>query len=636
MSNGGVFTLLTNDGKQDNLLMSSGFLKHKLAAIEELRRNTPNMDPTPTLSDIESTHILFVNANFKPFVAMGFEYYKVTASSGSVTLGSEINFQIPQYGDFFHDMVLYVRLKQPVLTANPGVEDSDKPLMRWCAYPGERIVPKYQFEINGNPLDEYYDDDVNLHREFMTGPHKMLSWERQMGQEEAEEGFFQQPNWSANGYAPADISHRFAAKVHAGDQTPSGQKDLTVSKELMIPLLFWFNTNVRLSIPSVAIPNGQRYVKLTLASGNKLVGLVPRGSGTWDSPNGVLNYDNMLQSIELYVNNIFVNREVHEIFIKRVGFYLIRVHRRHESTVNTDTNEIHMQQIKWPIEYMFVGMRIKEYKSGSSETLIRQHLDKWHTFHQVQDRQRSLQGWNAEKLRLVVAQYATLAAANVNDTITAELGDADDSSLVFSVAGTGYTSAAVAFPGLAEGDLLSVTVAGVSKVLTVLSIAGPLLTFSQNVGAVSDDWGVVDVVRTQAAQGLISFGTQRRPFSAGELVADTKHCVKTLDTISVSAHTTMLYSNLRTSFFNSYIPYKYGGSNINSPRDCGALMITFCLYPGTYQPSGHINISRAREFYFKFTSSVISTTTTGHLIVCASAINFLLITDGSALLRYTT
>ncbi len=30
-------------------------------------------DPTPTLVDIERTHILFINAHFKPFAAIGYE-----------------------------------------------------------------------------------------------------------------------------------------------------------------------------------------------------------------------------------------------------------------------------------------------------------------------------------------------------------------------------------------------------------------------------------------------------------------------------------------------------------------------------------------------------------------------------------
>lgn len=77
---------------------------------------------------------------------------------------------------------------------------------------------------------------------------------------------------------------------------------------------------------------------------------------------------------------------------------------------------------------------------------------------------------------------------------------------------------------------------------------------------------------------------------------------------------------------------------MQTPEDLGALMINFCLYPGTYQPSGHINVSRAREFYLEYTSdpAVINSTSDGVLVVLASALNFLLISDGSAVLRYST
>ena len=65
-------------------------------------------------------------------------------------------------------------------------------------------------------------------------------------------------------------------------------------------------------------------------------------------------------------------------------------------------------------------------------------------------------------------------------------------------------------------------------------------------------------------------------------------------------------------------------------------MINFCLYPGTYQPSGHINVSRAREFYLQYDSSYVTSSDAAELIVNAVAINFLLISDGSATLRYAT
>ena len=116
MATGGIFQLITNDGKQDKMLMASDLLKTRLDAIFATRSQNPALDPTPTLLDIEKTHILFTNAHFKPFAAIGFEYNKTTASSGNTVLGSDCTFSIPQFGDFFHDMVLHVILKQPVMS----------------------------------------------------------------------------------------------------------------------------------------------------------------------------------------------------------------------------------------------------------------------------------------------------------------------------------------------------------------------------------------------------------------------------------------------------------------------------------------------------------------------------------------
>lgn len=111
---------------------------------------------------------------------------------------------------------------------------------------------------------------------------------------------------------------------------------------------------------------------------------------------------------------------------------------------------------------------------------------------------------------------------------------------------------------------------------------------------------------------------------------------KTLTTVSILAHGISIYNNYAAEFFSDYQPYHYGGYNIITPEDEGALMINFNLYPGTYQPSGHINVSRAREFYFNFTSGYVSSANVADLLVLAIALNFLLISDGSAVLRYST
>ena len=118
MATGGIFTIITNDGKQDRMLMATELLSERLRNIQEERTannrvlygNIPSDDVRnlPTLLDIEKTHILFTNAHFKPFAALGFEYNKVTPSSGTTALGSTIQFSIPQFGDFFHDIAFHV------------------------------------------------------------------------------------------------------------------------------------------------------------------------------------------------------------------------------------------------------------------------------------------------------------------------------------------------------------------------------------------------------------------------------------------------------------------------------------------------------------------------------------------------
>ena len=111
----------------------------------------------------------------------------------------------------------------------------------------------------------------------------------------------------------------------------------------------------------------------------------------------------------------------------------------------------------------------------------------------------------------------------------------------------------------------------------------------------------------------------------------------TVETLEIAAHGVPLYRAIPAQFFNSYIPYTYGGIHINTPFDVGVYMITFNLYPGSYQPSGHVNISRAREFYLTYVSAEIgSSVPQADVSVVAIAINFLLISDGSAVLRYST
>lgn len=511
MSTGGIFNLITNDGKQDRMLMASELLSQRLAEIRAVRQSKGEENVNPTLADIERTHILFMNAHFKPFAAIAYEYNKVTANNP--TLGSKVQFSIPQFGDFFSDMVVHVKFAAP--TVAPAVNNNNKPaevaVYRWCDFPGERLFQKVSFDVNGNPLDEYYPDTYNFHRQFCVSASKQDGWFKCMGQEQPRELVYDYTT------AAAPQNARTSVTLKNGFQTykANGQhSDL----ELFVPLLFWFNTDPRLAIPSVAIPYGQRFINIDLATKEQMVDVrIP------------INTDNATPTIttpsistfDLYINNIFVNPDIHDIFIARIGFTLVRVHRRQVTNVNKSSDNVLLQQLKWPIETMYVGVRptANSAAQASVTELYNTPASLWHKFGQC--------------------SVTSVSAAAVN--------------------------------------------------------------------------------------GLHATATSR-------YLSEVNH----VNRLTVSAHGVPLYNNLPSNFFNCYVPYLYGGWNVNTPTDPGCFMINFCLYPGTYQPSGHINVSRAREFYLQYDSSYVTSNTPAELIVNAVAINFLLISDGSATLRYAT
>jgi hypothetical protein len=607
MSGGAVFILLSGDGKQDRLLMASGLLARRLRLVEQARMNDPFVnDPTPTLVDIERTHVLFMNARFKPFASVAFEYNTTGVASGNQNLSatgstSQVVFSIQQFGDFFSDMGIYLKLKAPTITRTSDVNSAaqeDAPAARWCAYPGERIFSTVSFTVNGNALDSYTRECYSFHRLFHVNKDKEYGYNQLMGQENPLTGFYRQPgvNMSAatsdaatgNGGTGANpASHRVAASVYNGPQTP---KTVLEDLELLIPVLFWFNKDVRTSIPSVSIPYGQRFLQVNLGSSSELAGLVPRGSGTWGSPNGSLT-NVEVSDMQLYTNNLFVNPEVHDIIIRRIGFTLIRVHRIQQHSVQKSQDELQMTQFKWPVEHIMIGI-----KSTDQERSTR-HLDAWHQFSS-----RTVTDFTVDE-SVGAGQSVALAGTAFN---VSTLG------VVSIPAGANVTNQ------LSPGDV--VVVGG--HVGTVLATT-PLANTAGGPNFALSPPPTNAIVAASSAQVL------ERPVVEAEVNSSN------LSSLEVSAHGIKLFKSFPRIFWNAYKPFVFGGLNIVTPNDPGVAIVNFCQYPQTYQPSGHVNISRAREFFLSWTTA-LTASNPGTAYFKAQAINFLLISDGSAVLRYST
>lgn len=254
-----------------------------------------------------------------------------------------------------------------------------------------------------------------------------------------------------------------------------------------------------------------------------------------------------------------------------------------------------MQQLKWPIEYLFVGAKVQNYFNPSDPALMRQNLDSWYKYSKYTDQSYSTVGYNVDAKSLLATQ------ALVTDTIGVSIAGVITSNVATVAANT----------ALAVG----------SKV----SIAGHEFFSTAAVAAAGNLVGVQLSPAPAAAIAATvgNFATAFKLVPQG-LEVNTKRWAPTIETINISAHGIDIYKQFPASFFNSYTAYHYGGPNINAPKDVGSLFIPFCLYPGTYQPSGHINVSRAREFYMTYNATTFDPTAvsplTGLLVVIASAI----------------
>jgi hypothetical protein len=197
-----------------------------------------------------------------------------------------------------------------------------------------------------------------FHQKFRVQPNKQTGWKRLVGQEVPVEGFSdlmsingtsfyaeRHTNALATGARPASISGnasvnaRKRSKVVFGPQTPQATQPIL---DLWVPLLFWFNRDHRLSIASVSIPYGQRFITIDLEQQSNIVFTAPgnlylrmtteivtatgadKGKVTGA---GITTYvrnqsftpilatgstvnTNQTISLELYINNIFVNPEI--------------------------------------------------------------------------------------------------------------------------------------------------------------------------------------------------------------------------------------------------------------------------------------------------------------------------------------
>lgn len=596
MSTGALYTLINNVGAIDQILFADKLLKNTLDKVyAAIAANPKRKNRTPTVADIEQTHYMFVSSHFKPHVATAMEYQKVSPSSGgNQSLGGTLKFNLTQFGDFYTDMVLYVKFNKAVYKSSVSAPNQNA--FRYCDWPGERLIKKSKFSINSNILDEYYTETYVNHRQFHIAPGAMPGWHRMMGQEMPNTAYLQQNSQT-------QPTNRVAMQYYNGYQTPKGEHEALT---LMIPLQHWFNKDPRLAFPSVSIPNGTREIELDLCAASDLIEKVSLNSNTIADDGEVPNLT--INNIYLYINNIFMNPDIHLIFIRKVGFTLIRVHKRHNQNLDKDSDKIQLVNLVWPVESLYVS--IKPIANTKAKAFPNNH---------------SLQDWH--KTGLIEHKLVELDGVASNVPNTNAIADIDQFKAVCAAP--------------AEADVATQLAAFAAIIYSTRH--GAILMNTANTASTAV--GATPLTMIAAINNIVNNVTDfNYPTISGKpAIVEVAISRPVTDSITIQAQNSILFDNLPSNFFNSYVPFVRGSTHLKTPEDNSQLYITFAMYPGAHQPSGHFNVSRSREFFLSYIATdKIGNDNTGDptkaqpavLLVDSMAINFLLVSDGSAVLRY--
>jgi len=788
MSCGAVFRLIANDGKSDKMVLSTSLLNQRIKDIMIARKVAGKSDFTPTLPDLERTHILYMNAHFKPYAAIGFEYNKIKPQSGTATLGSSMTFSIPQFGDFFYDMVCHIVL--PQVTGSPVVFPTSVPFLadptgavtagsnnpfsiggaltvlsgsnviknmtslyggvvfpggiynpaqnvatpaptitngtaaantcvigvlqyafvdcfgaefptyqvgvpnyapsneglpvstvnvnnfvRYCEYPGNFIFSLVKFDVNGNPLDQYDQYVPVMNEKYWITPNKRIGYNRLVGQQNPLQGQggllssniidseYQAPQSSTTGGAisaydtkqntgtvaassstagstttapPAGTSATTAvnAQTPANVVNPptawSGQTDYSQSLlyftngpqtpkqvqpplDLWVKLNFWFNNSVSLAVPSVSIPFGQRFITITLAdlqsstNGNLIYEYPAAFLRTTFSYNADAPW---FDPTSTATNTTVIN---YYPWSAESGYITSGVAGSSSGTTGSTTTPTGVpSNTNFPgISFPTLVGQLSSTNATSSITTAELYINNIFVNPEIHDIYIKRIGFSL--IRVYREQTQNISGSSLSDILLSQLKWPIEYMFI-SLQPTWNTAPSVNANAWRDWHRMTKQINSLpSSTLLANHYSQAVTTVGQTASS--------NVTVTQEAVTSLQYWMS----------------VPTIDSMSITSHGITLFDNLPSPFYNTYMPYNFGTPMMTTPDDLGVLFVNFALYPGNYQPSGHLNISRARETYVNLTSTYVTQTNgKATFIAVALAINFLLISDGSAVLRYST
>jgi len=314
-----------------------------------------------------------------------------------------------------------------------------------------------------------------------------------------------------------------------GPQTPKLYHD---EFDIYVPLQFWFCRDASHALLNDLIPNSQRTITCELAPLTDIIQATTTAHHMASDPFTLevsnivdLPFSRMVIESDLYVNGLYVNPEIHDIFASRVGFNLIRVHRYQTNQLQSVRDSILLDQLKFPAEFLMVGFRSRKLVND---------FDRWWLMGFLNQRT------DANKLLI---------------------------------------------PAMIWNSELAICQLVCREAVEVTSLEN------------------------------------------------------SIETIGVTAHGIEIFPQMPSTFYNAYMPIRYSeNSMVVSPVDMSAFLINFCLYPGSFNPSGYYNLSAGRELYINYSLKqklAELPSLDAEMVISMSALNFLMRRGDSLSLRYS-
>lgn len=295
----------------------------------------------PTFEDISKSHFLFLNNQYKPFVECTMSYLKTSINTKPL-FGSSIDIIVPPNGNFLSDMALHIQLSE----LKP-LDSLDK--VRYADFLGHRLIKKIQLVINNNIIDEYTNEFYNVYYNMFLPENKKKAWLSCIGQDIPIEAILIQD--------PINNDYRERKMIYTGNQTLKNSHGII---DLFIPLVFWFNINKKEALLN-NFPYGSVVLKIEFEDINNIASCL-------DVANDIYHerfITPVFNECELYSNHIYINDDIQDIFISKLGFTLIRTHIQIKKILNKNTDSISLSsELKYPIEDLCIYARPEINESG--------------------------------------------------------------------------------------------------------------------------------------------------------------------------------------------------------------------------------------------------------------------------------